>query len=379
MTIRILILLPLVLFLNSCVEEFRPDLDEINQFLVVDGGISNIEGPYTIKLSISSGLDIISPEPISGAIVSIVEEDGMEEILTEVEPGTYMTKEGGIQGIIGHSYKLMLEIEGKKYESEYEVIREPTAIKSIDAELEYRSFPDATEEVPGIQFYVNSEVSKDPETYFLWLQEGTYKYKSSLLIYYEFNGFISEFNNHDSLQTCYLTYRIHEIQTANTNNLEVPEIKAKPLHFLPANDRKLKIRYSLLTSQLSVSKAAYEFWYGLERQTKNNTSLHTSQPYQIRGNVKNMNDSTEAVLGYFLVSGQSQKRIFLDRPNEVEIYIEDCALDYMGYAYIFWTRQPEWPIYITQGASGARAIAAKGCMDCRRTGGVLEAPSFWVE
>lgn len=379
MTIRIIIFLPLIFLLTSCVEEFRPELDEIDQILVVDGAITNMEGPYTIKLSISSELKIISPEPVSGAILTIVEEDGVSETLTEVLPGTYRTKEGGIQGTVGNSYKLVLETEGEKYETEYEVLKEPIPISSVDAKLEYKAFPDAPEELPGIQFYVNSETSNDPETYLLWNLEGTYKYKSSLLIYYEFNGFISEFKNHDSLQTCYLTYRINDIYTANTINLEVPQITAKPLNFIPAIDRKLKIRYSLLTSQFSVSKEAYDFWHSLEQQIANNTSLYTSQPYQVRGNLKNINDPTEPVLGYFMVAGQSQNRIFIDSPQEVEILIEDCVLDFMGYAYIFWTRQSEWPIYITQSESGGRAIAAEGCMDCRKSGGFLEAPPFWVE
>ncbi|KAA3637718.1 MAG: DUF4249 domain-containing protein [Bacteroidetes bacterium] len=376
MIIRSGIFLCLAFLLFSCVEEFQPELDEFDNLLVVDGEITNEPGPYTINLSISSGLEIIKPEPVTGAQVVIIEEFGPAETLTEISPGTYQTAEGGIQGQIGKKYKLTINLGGKKYESEYELLKEPTDISSVDAQLEYRAFPDAPEEVPGIQFYVNTEASPHFKDYYLWRFEGTYKYQSSLLIYYVFEGTLYDFEDHDSLKTCYRTYKVGEVFTTNTDNLSVAQVNNKPLFFLPATDRKLTIRYSLLTKQYSISKEAYDFWHGIELQTSNNSSLYTSQPYQIRGNLKNVTDPDEPVLGYFLVAGVSENRIFVERPSEVEIFIPDCALDYMAYAYIFDTGPDEWPIYVTQGEFG-RAIAAPGCMDCRRLGGVLEQPDFW--
>ncbi len=376
MIIRSGILLGLAFLLFSCVEEFQPELDEFDNLLVVDGEITNEPGPYTIKLSISSGLEIIKPEPVSGAQVVIIEEFGPAETLTEISPGTYQTTEGGIQGQIGKKYKLTVNLGSKKYESEYQLLKEPTAINSVNAELEYKAFPDAPDEVPGIQFYVNTEASPHFKDYYLWRFEGTYKYQSSLLIYYVFEGTLYDFEDPDSLKTCYRTYKVGEVFTSNTDNLSVAQVNNKPLFFLPATDKKLTIRYSLLTKQYSISKEAYDFWHAIELQTSNNSSLYTSQPYQIRGNLKNVNDPEEPVLGYFLVAGVSENRIFVDRPP-VEIFIPDCALDYMAYAYIFDTGPDEWPIYVTIGENGARAIAAPGCMDCRRLGGVLEQPDFW--
>jgi hypothetical protein len=378
MIIRLLFTVSIIFLIAGCVEEFQPELDEFDNILVVDGSITNLEGPYTVKLSISSGLDIISPEPVSGALVTIFENNGPSETLKETEPGTYQTKAGGLKGIAGKEYRLQVILGDKKYTSEYEVLKEPTPISSVEARLEYKSFPDAPEVVPGFQFYVNSGTSPYPNDYYLWTLQGTYKYEADLLIYYIYEGFLKEFEDHDALKTCYRTYDINEVYTTNTYNLQVPRVESKPLHYLPANDKKLVIRYSLLTRQYSVSREAYNFWHAIELQTSNNSSLYTTQPYQIRGNLKNESEPDEPVLGYFMVAGVTENRIFVELPEDVEIYIPDCWLDYEGVRYIFYEGPESWPIYLTIGDEGV-ALSGAGCMDCREVGGVLEKPPFWED
>lgn len=362
----------------SCVEEFQPELNEFENLLVVDGGITNEEGPYTILLNISSGLENIKQEPVMGATIIIREENGPFEVLSEITPGTYQTAPGGIKGETGKRYRIEIAVNGKLYESDYELLKEPTAIESVQASLTFKAFPDASEEVPGYQFYINTELSPYEQDYYLWRMEGTYKYESDFFIFYVYEGSFIEFKNHDSLKVCYRTYTVGDVFTTNTNNLIEPKVLAKPLNFLPAIDNKLSIRYSLLTRQYSIGKEAYEFWHAIERQTSGNASLYTGQPYQIRGNVKNTDNPDEPILGYFLVAGVSENRIFVDRPLNVGYYLAGCQLDYEGMQYVTFTSPDEWPVYITVGEEG-RALSGSGCMDCRQLSGVLNVPDFWIE
>jgi hypothetical protein len=233
MITRFSVILIVLVSLISCVEEFQPQLNESDELLVVDGKITNLEGPYTIKLSRSSGLDIHAIEPVAGASVVIIEENGPAVSLTEIEPGTYQTKVDGLQGKVGKSYKLALNIEGIQYETDYELLKKPTEINSVDARFEYQASFNSPEDVPGIQFYVNTDNSTFEEDYFLWTLEGTYKYNASLMIYYVYDGSLREFDNHDTLNTCYISYDIGGIYTARTANLSVPQVLDKPLYFLP--------------------------------------------------------------------------------------------------------------------------------------------------
>ena len=97
--------------------------------------------------------------------------------------------------------------------------------------------------------------------------------------------------------------------------MTTPKIDRYALHYINTQTRQLSVRYSLLVKQYTIGKEAYVFWNGLEEQNSDQESLYTSQPYQINGNVKNIDNNTEPVLGYFLVAGVSEKRIFVDRPK----------------------------------------------------------------
>ena len=379
MIIRSFLFFTLLISLVSCVENFQPQLDESDTLLVVDGTITNMEGPYTVKLSISSGLDIQAVTPASNAMVTLVEEDGPSEILTEYEPGIYRTKAGGMKGLTGKRYKLLVNYDGRKYESEFQLLKAPTSISSVEAILEYKATAESPEEVPGIQFYVNTASSPYEDDYYLWTLNGTYKYHASLLIYYVYEGALREFNDHDSLNTCYHTYDIGGLYTAKTGNLTEPRITGKPMYFLPATDSKLSVRYSLLTTQYSISKEAYDFWHAVEQQVAHGGSLYTTQPYQIRGNVKNIDNPDEAVLGYFMVAGVTQNRLFVNTPPEVKIELQDCVPDVMALIAIFDSGPDEWPIYLPGGDNVPLGYVDPSCVDCQRLGGVLEPPSFWED
>jgi len=54
--------------------------------------------------------------------------------------------------------------------------------------------------------------------------------------------------------------------------------------------------------------------------------------------------------------------------------------DYEDYGYMFLGASPaEWPLYITTGPGGARALPNQKCIDCRQRGGTIEQPEFWEE
>ena len=166
--------------------------------------------------------------------------------------------------------------------------------------------------------------------------------------------------------------------TANTQALSEARVVDKPLFFLRGDNKFLSYRYHLRTRQLSVSKSTYEFWEGVRQQSATTTSLYNVQPYLIRGNVRNVDDELEAVLGYFTVAGEAQHELYLGIPTEFDVNYGTCGLDYDGYRWIFGEPASEWPIWVTIGPEG-RAIAGEGCMDCREIGGATRPPVWWVE
>jgi len=73
---RLLIFILAVSVLPSCIDKFTPSIDEDNSdfFLVVEGMITDEEGPFKIYLTKSEPVDqSYSPKPCTGADVIIID------------------------------------------------------------------------------------------------------------------------------------------------------------------------------------------------------------------------------------------------------------------------------------------------------------------
>jgi hypothetical protein len=110
--------------------------------------------------------------------------------------------------------------------------------------------------------------------------------------------------------------------------------------------------------------------------------LYSKQPFQIRGNISNIADSKEIVLGQFMVAGVSEKRVFVDKPPApVKMRFPKCEFTddvYQNFGAIFEFPPSSWPMFATRGPKG-NALPNQWCMDCRESGGVIEKPDFWID
>lgn len=100
----------------SCTKEIDLDLDSVSPQVVIEGNITDEPGPYTVKLSKTVPFrDANSYPPISGALVTISDNTGAIDILSEVRDGEYETN--SITGTPGRTYTLKVTAEGKHYEA----------------------------------------------------------------------------------------------------------------------------------------------------------------------------------------------------------------------------------------------------------------------
>lgn len=371
----------LVLIFVSCVDEYKPELGgKYENSLVVDGTITNDTGPYTITLTRSSSVDNPKLYYYTGCEVTIICDDGNSEILSEESEGVYRTSPAGIRGEIGKSYKIRIVTpEDNIYESAFEEIKAPAKIESVYGEIEYKHEEELNHELRGYQFYIDTKPVTNDTTYLLWKLEYTYKYHCTFLCYYYYEGQLKKFPKADSLNTCWRTRKISAIYTYGTAGVSVPVIKRFPLNYVSTEGRELTIKYSLLVHQYTLSKEAYNFWNSVRIQNENQGSLYTTLPYQIRGNVVNINNLDEPVLGYFQAAGISEKRIFVIRPP-LQFYYSDCELeeeDFRAVAYIHLTNEIFWPVYLTKDIQALAIPHDQSCIDCRKSGGTIIKPDFW--
>jgi len=393
----------MLILMASCVKEYWPDIDGgSDNLLVVDGKITNAPGPYTVKLSRSSPVQQPAFIPVTNATLIILDDKGNQEHLTEISPGVYQTAENGIQGVVGRKYKLhIITKEAKAYESDFEEIMEPVGLLSVSYKQEYQVAGNtSSEEEQGYQFYLTTEMAINDNNYYFWELEETYEYHSAYNIRFYYNGTLlppdenhplglQAVDNPDTLYYCWKTDLLKERFTYSTENLSVPVVVEYPLHFIPFYDERLEVKYSLLVRQYTVNNKTQKFYKALVDQNSEQDGLIINQPYQLKGNMRNIKDPEEAILGYFIVAGVSEgPRIFVNAPLLVE---KGCIYDTVSWhiqRYIDVTKPEEWPLYFTYvyfenpndpfgEEIEALAQLHQYCMDCTLKGGVAIKPDFW--
>ena len=372
-------ILMLFFSLISCEEEFQPVLDKYDDQLVVDGLLTNGENPVLVKLSVSSPVYDKKYIPLPNAEVHLTDQDQTIIFLSESEPGTYVAADNSFRGKAGTAYQLHITLpNGKKYLSDECLLKQSIPIDSVYGIAQNPELGDIEYEYPGLQFYVENHTQTTDTAYFLWRLEQTYKYRSTFEIDYFWAGEYFPYPKPDSLHTCWITTNVGQIIFASTRYLDPTAVNSFPLHYVSSGTKKLSIRYSLLVKQLNISKEAFNFFNILEQQNLDQGDLWSKQLVEIRGNMHSESNSEEPVLGYFLVAGATEKRIFVDRP-EITFYYTECTPDY-DLRWVPFEPSSNWPIYIDDIMFlGWAAAERDACFDCRLDGGEITPPDFWED
>jgi hypothetical protein len=108
----LLFLLPI---LASCTKVIDLGLGNDTGKLVIEGNITNVAGPQTIKLSRNVSVSTTNTYPaVSGATVAVTDQAGNKSIFTEGPSGTY-TGNSLAGGIAGNTYNMSVLINSKTY------------------------------------------------------------------------------------------------------------------------------------------------------------------------------------------------------------------------------------------------------------------------
>ena len=125
----LLTFLLMAVLLTSCEKVIQLDLNTTIPELVIQGDIYDEPGPYVINISKTVNFDLpnVYP-PVTNARVTINDNKGQSEELTQASPGNYVTST--LEGIIGRTYTLEVTVDGKKYTS-ISTMPEPVEIDTI--------------------------------------------------------------------------------------------------------------------------------------------------------------------------------------------------------------------------------------------------------
>ena len=134
----------LFLPLASCIEEFDNNIEEGPKRLVVEGSITTEQGPYLVRLSQSEKFNFhftkVDEGTVSGAVVTISDDENNSETLQEIKTGIYSTAQDGtgIRGVVGRKYQLSITLngDGAFYQSIPQEILPVADLTSVSFEVE---------------------------------------------------------------------------------------------------------------------------------------------------------------------------------------------------------------------------------------------------
>ena len=345
--------------LTGCVDPAELTIISTLDILVVDGTITDLPEPQLIRLNRSKA-DRISGRfgtfPITGATVTVLVDSTRRVACHETEDGSYQLP-GDFKGQIGHAYQLQFTLsDGTQYASTQQIMQSVPPISRVSARFSATSLPVA-EQLSGYyraghDVFVDwqdpaSQTNQYRWDWKLWEKQSwcrsckqgvyavdsilprTYKdrtfYVSTTIPYEDcfvpinYNSadqppFHSELYVYDypcRTQCWTILYssslNVFSDQFSNGGN----QVK-RPIAHIPYYDSTaclVEIR------QLSLTPSAYAYFNRFQNQTQNAGGLADTPPSAAVGNIQNVANAQERIVGYFTASAVSAVRYWIDRKD----------------------------------------------------------------
>jgi hypothetical protein len=253
----------LVLFsLSGC--NVEPELADVKiknsePRLVVEGLVTDLEGPYEVKVSLSGNFDNKTISKINDAVVIISDNLGNADTLENVREGVYQTS--SIKGKVGNTYNLSVYHNGAIY----------TASAYLSGGLD----------IDSLSYIFMEESLIYEEGYYLTLfgrenpDEANYRW------------YIYENDTADRG----ITIEDDQLYNQNVNNLLIER------KFDPGDSAKIEVH--------SLSKSDYIYYLGLQNVLNNDGGFFSAPPKNPQGNISN------GALGLFRASKVSSSKILI--------------------------------------------------------------------
>lgn len=310
---------------SACVDVYRPEIEAVDNVMVVDARIVTGQGNNLVRIYNSRGYNDAEAD-FSGISVDkllIVADDGNEITLHEREAGYYGFN-GGLDP--GHRYKLRIEYQGETFESSFEAVPKIPEIDTVYGrpvikvvKAEGDNDVDAIMEKPGAQLY--ADVLNETESPY-------FRFTARKILQYTYQVEVP-FMGATMIETWFGWYSYYPQEKFNI--AAPPEysggtkILKHPLYFL----EKKAVRafdqsfagWILILYQYGLSQSAYNYYKDLNSQLAAEGKLFDPVYVQARNNLKCTTDPEKLILGNFEISTVTETRYFVKYINDVVGYL----------------------------------------------------------
>ena len=288
----------LLFLITSCLDPIAFESSDNQGLLVIDGQLNPSDEDQIIRISRTVEFGDKFLDPVEGASVKLVYNDD-SDVYEELEPGVYRLIQNEVEITEGGFYHVEIVLrDGSTYQStpaEMPAVQKAdSAYFSIETGLvTARSGIELEQRI--VQVYVDSDVITDDDNpaYLRWYVDEYYSFAEP------------NCGGLHQPKTCYVPLegnpqditlftsrdlgieRIEGLRVATKSMF--PEVEFRGLHYFNVN-------------QFALSQEAYEYWEKVEESVSQEGTVFDRPPARIGGNIFNVDDRKEVVLGYFEVA-----------------------------------------------------------------------------
>jgi len=375
------LLLVILITFNSCKKPYDPKVDEnIASILVVEGYINTGIGPTKFIISKAAQLSATNSFiPENGATVTVESSGGVSQNLTALGNGVYQHTQLNIN--TAQKYRLKIRTStGKNYASDFVDVKVTPNIDKV-----------AWKEVQGgVQITADTHDAQAKSRYYMWDFEDTWLFNSNFDSEVIFKGGAMQARTvEESVYRCWASGRSTSIILGNSLKLTEDIISQQPILLIPTRSEKLGIRYSILVKQYALTKEAFEYMEIMKKNTEELGSIFGPLPSQQIGNIKNVDDQNEIVVGFVYATSKTEARIFINNSdisyvwNVTKPNSDTCSeneimqTSNLGQYFAAGNLVPTYQIYDASGNSViGYGFAPRICVDCTLRG-TKTMPPFW--
>lgn len=361
-----MILFTVLLLFGSCVDRIDiPVLGVDSGELIVDGLITDEPGPYTVKLTKAIKIDDSRQvgEPIYAKKITLFDNAGNDEVLEQTGNGIYQTKPGGIQGVIGREYFIRIETyDGNIIESLPDRMDPVGEVDSIYYEFESHQPVDAPTEY-GYRIFIDAHNAPGSDQYLRWKFTGTYVVETlpqynihaappaclvstcgycplpcsgyayvngELKKGYAYNpktNMVEYFGLECTCCRCWVTPREAKPKVSENQISKNGKFVKVEMGYVPINYYTFFEKYRVEIMQMSLSRAAFDYWKAVQSQKEGTNSLFQPVTGKIPTNLFEAKEGM-GVQGIFYAAAVTKRQIYLDKTTH-KTYIripQDCML-----------------------------------------------------
>lgn len=356
---------------TACKDPYIPPIRDLDrEILVVEGYIDGAQRTdITLSRVKSLGKEDTSyVKYISDAYVVIEDDQHGVYQLFPVGSGRYT---GAYALSPMAKYRLVIRTnDGKEYASDFLDYQVSPPIDSIS----YRR------ETAGARFMVSTHDNTGKTRFYRWKFEETWQYRSYYMTDLQYDrGSNQVVDLSDSIYNCWQFDHSSGILLSSIADQTQNALVSFPVHFIPNGSIKLSYLYSLLLRQYAMDSTGYDYYRQLKKNTEETGGIFDPQPGNLKGNIRNVHDPDEIVVGYVGAGSSTQRRAFFSIPWD---FREDCSETILvpgnrDSIALYFGQLGYWPILEeTDGSSKNWRGAFSSCVDCRIRGTNVK-PSYW--